>query len=278
MDYIEVELQLTPFHPWNEVFVAYLSELEFESFQDEIPLLKAYISVQNFDELKFNRLIAEFRLQNELTFTYSINKIPQQNWNEVWESQFEPVIIENKLRILAPFHEKTDFLGQTIIIEPKMSFGTGHHQTTYLMCKTMFELEFSNKVVLDMGSGTGVLAIMAEKLGARSVEAFDIEPWSVENCYENSEKNDCLKITSLLGDIDAVHGTYDVILANINKNVLKRHIPFYSQLIYFGGKLLLSGFFVSDEDEIKHCAIENGFEFLFSDNREGWSMLQFIKK
>lgn len=277
MDYIEVELHLTPFHPWNEVFVAYLSELEFESFQDEPPLLKAYISAQNFDESKFNLLIAELRMQNELAFTYLLNTIPQQNWNEVWESQFEPVIIENKLRILAPFHEKTEFSEQTIFIEPKMSFGTGHHQTTYLMCKTMFELEFRNKVVLDMGSGTGVLAIMAEKLGAKSVEAFDIEPWSVENCNENAQKNDCLKIASLLGDIDAVHGKYDVILANINKNVLKRHIPFYSKLIHFGGKLLLSGFFVSDEDEIKHCAIENGFECTFSDNRDGWSMLQFIK-
>jgi ribosomal protein L11 methyltransferase len=178
---------------------------------------------------------------------------------------------------MAPFHEKTDFVGQTIIIEPKMSFGTGHHQTTYLMCKKMFDLDLKNKVVLDMGSGTGVLAILAEKLEAKDIEAFDIELWSVENCDENAIKNECSKITSLLGDIEMVQGEYDVVLANINKNVLKRQIPFYSKLIRSNGKLLLSGFFVSDGDEIKYCAIENGFEFVNSDNREGWSMLHFTK-
>jgi ribosomal protein L11 methyltransferase len=146
------------------------------------------------------------------------------------------------------------------------------------MCKKMFDLDFKNKVVLDMGSGTGVLAILAEKLEAKDIEAFDIEPWSVENCDENAIKNECSKITSLLGDIEMVQGEYDVVLANINKNVLKRQIPFYSKLIRSNGKLLLSGFFVSDGDEIKDCAIENGFEFVNSDNREGWSMLHFIKK
>jgi ribosomal protein L11 methyltransferase len=277
MIYIEIEFKLAQFTPWNEVFVAYLSELEFESFQEDKPILRAYVAEHNFNNAKFESLMTELRLNKELEFSYELNKIPQQNWNAVWESQFEPVIIEDKLRIIAPFHEKTDFVGQTIIIEPKMSFGTGHHQTTYLMCKKMFDLDFKNKVVLDMGSGTGVLAILAEKLEAKDIEAFDIEPWSVENCDENAIKNECSKITSLLGDIEMVQGEYDVVLANINKNVLKRQIPFYSKLIRSNGKLLLSGFFVSDGDEIKYCAIENGFEFVNSDNREGWSMLHFTK-
>jgi ribosomal protein L11 methyltransferase len=277
MIYIEIEFKLAQFTPWNEVFVAYLSELEFESFQEDKPILRAYVAEHNFNNAKFESLMTELRLNKELEFSYELNKIPQQNWNAVWESQFEPVIIEDKLRIMAPFHEKTDFVGQTIIIEPKMSFGTGHHQTTYLMCKKMFDLDFKNKVVLDMGSGTGVLAILAEKLEAKDIEAFDIEPWSVENCDENAIKNECSKITSLLGDIEMVQGEYDVVLANINKNVLKRQIPFYSKLIRSNGKLLLSGFFVSDGDEIKYCAIENGFEFVNSDNREGWSMLHFTK-
>lgn len=277
MIYIEIEFKLAQFTPWNEVFVAYLSELEFESFQEDKPILRAYVAEHNFNNAKFESLMTELRLNKELEFSYELNKIPQQNWNAVWESQFEPVIIEDKLRIMAPFHEKTDFVAQTIIIEPKMSFGTGHHQTTYLMCKKMFDLDFKNKVVLDMGSGTGVLAILAEKLEAKDIEAFDIEPWSVENCDENAIKNECSKITSLLGDIEMVQGEYDVVLANINKNVLKRQIPFYSKLIRSNGKLLLSGFFVSDGDEIKDCAIENGFEFVNSDNREGWSMLHFTK-
>ncbi len=277
MNYIEIEFKLAQFTPWNEVFVAYLSELDFESFQEDNPILKAYVSEYNFNNDKFESLIAELRLNKELEFSFELNKIPQQNWNAVWESQFEPVIIEDKLRILAPFHEKTDFTGQSIIIEPKMSFGTGHHQTTYLMCKKMFDLDLKSKVILDMGSGTGVLAILAEKLGAKDIEAFDIEPWSVENCNENAIKNECSKITSLLGDIEMVKGEYDVILANINKNVLKRQIPFYSKLIRSNGELLLSGFFVSDGDEIKDCAVQNGFEFVNSADREGWSMLHFTK-
>lgn len=276
MNYIEVALHLNPFYPWNEVFVAYLSDLDFESFQEDKPILKAYISESHFNNLKFENLITEFR-SKELQFSYELNKIPQQNWNAVWESQFEPVIIENKLRILAPFHEKNNFFGKTIFIEPKMSFGTGHHQTTYLMCRTMFDLDLNNKFVLDMGSGTGVLAILAEQLGAKYIEAFDIEPWSVENCDENAIRNECTKIKSLLGDVDKVQGQFDVILANINKNVLKRHIPYYSQLIRSNGQLLLSGFFMSDGNEIKDCAMENGFEFVNSENQDGWSMHQFIK-
>lgn len=276
MNYIEVALHLNPFYPWNEVFVAYLSDLDFESFQEDKPILKAYISESHFNNLKFENLISELRAK-ELQFSYELNKIPQQNWNAVWESQFEPVIIENKLRILAPFHEKNNFIGKTIIIEPKMSFGTGHHQTTYLMCRTMFDLDLNNMFVLDMGSGTGVLAILAEQLGAKYIEAFDIEPWSVENCDENAIRNECTKINSLLGDVDKVQGQFDVILANINKNVLKRHIPYYSKLIRSNGQLLLSGFFMSDGNEIKDCAIENGFEFVNSENQDGWSMHQFIK-
>ena len=277
MNYLEVEFKLTPFNPWNEVFVAYLSEIDFESFQEATPVLRAYISENQYDNSRFERLISELKLNQDLNFSFQINKIPQQNWNAVWESQFEPVTIENKLQILAPFHEKSKFSGHTILIEPKMSFGTGHHHTTYLMCKSMFDLDLSEKAVLDMGSGTGVLAILAEKLGANQVKAFDIEPWSVENCDDNAKKNTCLKITSLLGDIDQVEGNFDVILANINKNVLKNQIPFYSKLIRSKGKLLLSGFFVSDEDELKNCAKEYGFDFQSSENREGWSMLQFNK-
>lgn len=277
MNYIEVEFNLNPFNPWNEVFVAYLSEMEFESFQEDNPILRAYVSEDSFNNSSFEGLMNEFKLQNELEFSFHLNKIPQQNWNAIWEAQFDPVTIENKLRILAPFHERQHFLGLTIIIEPKMSFGTGHHQTTYLMCNSMFDLNLKNKVVLDMGAGTGVLAILAEKLGAKEIAAFDIEPWSVDNCEENAKKNECSKIKSFLGDINQVSGEFDIILANINKNVLKHQIPYYSKLIKSNGNLLLSGFFTSDDLELKECAKENGFEFQFSNNDEGWSMLHFSK-
>jgi ribosomal protein L11 methyltransferase len=277
MNYIEVEFKLKPFNPWNEVFVAYLSDVGFESFQEENPTLKAYAAENSFENSNFDELIKGFQSNDDLEFSFQVNYIPQQNWNAVWESQFEPVIIENKLRILAPFHEQNQFSGQTIIIEPKMSFGTGHHQTTFLMCKSMFDMHLNDKVVLDMGSGTGVLAILAEKLGANSVFAYDIEPWSVENCNENAIKNACSKVQSFLGDIDQVSGEFDVIFANINKNVLKHQIPLYSKLIHSKGKLLLSGFFVSDENElIQHSKI-HGFEFDSSENKESWSILKFNK-
>jgi ribosomal protein L11 methyltransferase len=277
MNYIEVEFNLSPFNPWNEVLIAYLSEQDFESFQEEKPKVKAYIQEELFQKENFELILKELNSRKDLHFSYNLTLIPQQNWNSLWESQFEPVIIEDKLQIIAPFHRVNDFSGQIIVIEPKMSFGTGHHQTTYLMCKTMFDLDLKDQVVLDMGAGTGVLAILAEKLGALHVDAYDIEPWSVENCRENSEKNDCHNISSYLGDIDQVSGNFNLILANINKNVLKAHLPGYSNLLYSGGTLLLSGFFTSDENELKLAANENNLEFEYSQNREGWSMLKFIK-
>jgi ribosomal protein L11 methyltransferase len=277
MNYIEVEFTLTPFSPWNEVFVAYLSELEFESFQEENQVLRAYVSENDFDQSKFNQLMNELELQNELQFSFRVNNIEQQNWNAVWESQFEPVAIENKLQIIAPFHKMNDFSGETIVIEPKMSFGTGHHQTTYMMCKMMFDLNLNDNVVLDMGSGTGILAILAEKLGAKNIKAYDIEPWSVENCSENAKNNDCRKIESLLGDIDQVNEEFDIILANINKNILKKDIQYYSEKLVPKGRIFLSGFFTTDINEIKDVANINNLNFILSTNENEWAMMVFEK-
>lgn len=278
MDYIEVKIKIQPFSPWSEVLVAYLSEMDFESFQENNPELFAYVQKDLFKKDSFDNLLNELKENDNLIISSEIKSIEQQNWNAVWESQFEPVFVDENLQILAPFHQRNKFTGQTILIEPKMSFGTGHHQTTYLMCKEMFDLDFRNKKVLDMGSGTGVLAILAEKLGAIEIDAFDIEPWSVENCAENASKNECKNIKSFLGDIEKVDGPFDIILANINKNVLKSHMNSYSSLLNTDGVLLLSGFFKSDSDELIQFAALNSLLFIDIKEKEGWAMLKFKKK
>lgn len=277
MEYVELELKLEPFAPWNEVLVALLSEIDFESFQEIDSKLMAYIQKDLFRKEALDEILNDLKNRPDFTLSSQINFIEQQNWNAVWESQFEPVFVDDHLQILAPFHDSKEFKGKTIIIEPKMSFGTGHHQTTFLMCKEMFELDFENAKVLDMGSGTGILAILAEKLGASEIHAFDIEPWSVENCEDNSIKNQCVRIKNFLGDIDKVDGSFDYILANINKNVLKNHMKQYAEMLRASGTLLLSGFFQSDTEELKDFASNNTLTFIHMKEKEGWAMLKFKK-
>jgi len=276
--YTEFTFELQPFEPWNEILVAQLSELDFESFVEEEPFLKAYIQTDLLDENQVNKLVLDLKTENNhISFTFQ--EIKQQNWNAVWESQFEPVYVGEKLLIKAPFHNIEDFNGLVIEIEPKMSFGTGHHQTTHLMCEQILSMDLKDCSILDMGAGTGVLSILAEKLGSNYIEAVEIEEWSAENCAENATRNLCTKITSLFGDYDVVSNQlFDVILANINKNVLKSHLPFYSSKIEKDGILLLSGFFTTDNEELIAAANKVGFEFVVNHQKENWSLLKFIKK
>jgi ribosomal protein L11 methyltransferase len=159
-----------------------------------------------------------------------------------------------------------------------MSFGTGHHQTTFLMCEEMMAMNLKDLSIWDMGAGTGVLSILAEKLEADYIEAVEIESWSAENCAENAKRNNCFKIVSLFGDFDVVtNRQFDVILANINKNVLKSHLAFYASKLKARGKLLLSGFFTTDNEELTDLVEKEGLNFMKSENKENWSMLKFIK-
>ena len=195
MDYLELELKLSPLKPWSEIAIANLAELGFESFVDNSDGIMAYISNELFDKNRVNHLLNEI-MSEEVDYNVNFRVIPHQNWNATWESEFEPVHVGNKLSILAPFHDKSVANEIQIEIMPKMSFGTGHHQTTQLMCEWMFDLDFKEKSVLDMGAGTGVLAILAEKFGAKNVLAVDIEDWSAENIVENCKRNNCLNIES----------------------------------------------------------------------------------
>ena len=278
MDYIELDLHITPNKPWVDIAIANLAELGFDSFVENENGLLAYIPKNNFDESIVNEILIDI-MDVEVVYQSSTRSIPHQNWNATWESEFEPVHVADKLSILAPFHEKKDANDMQIEIMPKMSFGTGHHETTQIMCEQMFDVNFHEKKVLDMGAGTGVLAILAEKLGSKNILAVDIEDWSAENIVENSHRNDCSYIESRCGDIDCIsENGFDIILANINRNILLSQLPVYSSKIKKGGTLMLSGFLEGDVDILTSEASNNGFEFLGKKNKDVWFYLVFKKR
>lgn len=278
MDYLELIVTLQPVQPFGEILVAQLAECGFESFVDFENGIKAYGQTTLVTkELAFeNTFLSEKR--DDVKFQVEVNLIKHQNWNAQWESDFEPVFVEDKVSILAPFHDKSLAKGIIVEIQPQMSFGTGHHETTWMMSKALVETPDFPSTILDMGTGTGVLAILSEKLGAKSILAIDIEDWSVENTIENAQRNDCSKIEAKCGDVDLIRGQrFDLIVANINKNVLKAHMEHYSNALKESGKLLLSGFFDSDVDELKLIASQYNLKFdkLFTKNN--WAGIQLIK-
>ncbi len=278
MEYIEYQFYPVPFEPWNEIIVACLAEIGFESFMEEEQSVKAYIQTNLLEEEALNNLLNNWSNIDELVMKWSHERIAQQNWNAKWEADFVPVYIEDKLSIVAPFHDAAARRNRVIEIEPKMSFGTGHHQTTYLVCQKMFDLNFEDKLVLDMGTGTGVLAILAEQLGARKIMAIDIEPWSIENTMLNASRNNCVAIEGIVGGVDEIPELkYDFILANINKNVLKAQLPRYAQLLPIDGHLLLSGFFKTDVHELETLAIELGFSLISIEEKETWALMHLNK-
>ncbi|MDP5098489.1 MAG: 50S ribosomal protein L11 methyltransferase [Crocinitomicaceae bacterium] len=276
MDTVELNIQLSPKDPWSDIIIAELSEHGFDSFvtTDEGVLAYAPISI-NTDEV-----VKESLLGNPDGFECTIVKtiIPHQNWNAEWEKNFSPVFIEEYATILAPFHDGKDAVGMKVIIQPQMSFGTGHHQTTWMMTKALFELGEMPSTVLDMGTGTGVLAVYAAKLGAKEVLAIDIEEWSAENARENVERNGCSNIECLWGDIDLVKGrNFGLIIANINKNILKQHMEVYSNALETNGTLLLSGFFVTDVDEMTNYCEAYKLKQTKVFTKDEWACIQLIK-
>ena len=223
MSHLEFQFKITPLKPWTEILIAYLSEIDFHGFYEEDGILKAFISSTDFDELIFSSLLGSLEGE-DVEISYEKLEIENRNWNASWEANFDPVEIAQQLYIRAPFHEQKENFNSTIIIQPKMSFGTGHHQTTFLMCEAILRLDLVGKKVLDMGTGTGVLAILSEKKGSKDITAIDIEEWSIENCEENIVLNECTFIDTICGDVNLIDGKkFDVILANINKNILKKH-------------------------------------------------------
>ncbi len=277
MDYLELTIRLNPLRPFNEIIVAQLAEAGFESFVDTDEGVLAYGQVS---ETSVERALNETFLgeqRDDVVFSFESAIIESQNWNAAWESDFEPVFVEDHVSILAPFHDKSQAKGMIVEIQPKMSFGTGHHQTTWMMSKALFELDSIPANVLDMGTGTGVLAIIAEKLGATEITAIDIEDWSVESTIENAGRNNCKNIEVLHGDVDLIEGKlFGLILANINKNVLKAHIPFYAKTLENGGILMLSGFFDSDVEELLNFAKKYELKKEFVYFKDNWAAIKLV--
>ncbi len=278
MEYLELTISITPRNPWAEILTAELAELGFESFVDTEDGVQAYGALKN---INMDTVTDKSSLSSQIegvVFVVEQKIIPHQNWNAIWESDFHPVEVENYLSILAPFHSKEDKKGMIVEIQPQMSFGTGHHQTTWLMSKALFELESIPEKVLDMGTGTGVLAIIVEKLGAKSILAIDIEDWSVVNAIENSERNGCKNIEAVCGDVELIKGQiFGLIIANINKNVLKAHLEQYSLALEKNGVLLLSGFFESDVNELVTFASDFNLRMNKIYSKETWAGIQLIK-
>jgi ribosomal protein L11 methyltransferase len=278
MDYFELTITIEPRDPWSDILVAELAELGFESFVETESGIQAYAPVQIGD---VSSILKETCIHENASIQvmWKVEEIPHQNWNATWEESFDAVLVDSRLAIIAPFHNPADFEGrELIVIQPQMSFGTGHHQTTYLMSQYLMDLNPIPQKVLDMGTGTGVLAILAEKKGAEFILAVDIESWSVENALENATRNQCSKISGLLGDIDSIQeNNFGLILANINKNVLKRHLPDYAKLCLPGGLLYLSGFFTSDVQELEEVANQVGFELIETRDKETWASMKLKK-
>ena len=275
MSYLSYQFTVNPPEPGSEILMALISDYEFDSFDFNDFGFTAYIK----EESATNVDLSNFDF-DDFKFTVEIKKIPLTNWNAEWEKNFEPVLVDNLLSIRAPFHEANKNVKHEIVIMPKMSFGTGHHQTTRLVCKAMYENDFKNKRILDMGCGTGILAVLAKFLGASDILAIDIDEWSVENSIENCATNKCSDIVVKKSDVDSLtdEKPFDIIIANINKNILKLHLPVYSTKLVAGGKLFLSGFFTTDMDELKAVAESNDLKFVSFKNENEWAMMLLEKE
>ena len=277
MDFI----QITLFAPaeFNDILTAELSQYGYDTFMETDEGLCAYITEDIFSETDLHEVLNKYReVAGEIK--YAIEKIEKKNWNEEWEKNFEPLLIAGTCSVRASFHPKPDGVAYDIVINPKMSFGTGHHETTTLMIENQLEENHAGKRVLDMGCGTAILAILACKLDAAEILAVDIEDWTVENARENAELNNCSKIEVRLGDAAVIAGEqpFDIILANINRNVLLADLPVYAQILAPGGTLIMSGFYAEDLAMIKDKATSVGLSFRNNRIKNNWVSAVFDNK
>ena len=273
--YLGYYFKVNPLQPGVEILIAELGYAGFESFIETKEGVTAYIQKEEWDET----ILEDIRILNsdEFEITYAFDEIEQTNWNVEWEKNFNPIIVDDKCSVRAPFHEKpnTEF---DIIIEPKMSFGTGHHETTHMMIQHILKNEFSGKTVLDMGCGTGVLAILAEMKGASKIDAIDIDNWCYLNSLENVERNNCDNITVIEGEASLlINKKYDVIIANINRNILLNDMASYMNCLNDDGIILFSGFYQEDIPIIDAEVSKYGLTLYKIIERNNWVSLKYIK-
>lgn len=272
--YLEFDFKINPVQPWSEILMAELIEIGFDSFTEEYDGILGYIPEELFSE----DALKSIPLMNnpDVEISYSFALMPNINWNEEWEKNFTLINVENKVLIRAEFHQENPNLHE-IIIQPKMSFGTGHHPTTHLMIQQMLDMDFMDKKVLDMGCGTSVLGIFAKQKDASEVVAIDIDEWSVENSIENAERNN-VKLRISQGTADNLGGEdFDIILANINRNILISDIPTYVSVLRDKGKLLLSGLCFFDVEDILEVCDKQGLRLINKQQREEWCSLLLEK-
>lgn len=277
MKYVELCCSISnPSDDIVDILVAELAELGYDSFNTEGSVLLAYIPEASFVESDVKVVLSKYLPADG--FKLSWESMPDKNWNEVWESNFEPIVIDDRCSIRAPFHTNLPKTTFEIVIEPKMSFGTGHHATTHQMVEFVLDNEFKGLRVLDMGCGTGILAILAAMKGASHVLAIDNDDWAFENAEENVARNAPGKVDVKLGDAGLLGSEYfDVILANINRNILLADMESYFDVLVSGGLLFLSGILIEDIPVIINCAVGLGLTPLEQKDRKGWVALSFKK-
>lgn len=275
MDYARLQVICDP--DFSEILMAEVAEAGFDTFLETEGGFEAYTEQDKVDSVQLDFIKTKYGHVQPLIFFQ--DRVKKQNWNKEWEKNVEPIIVDDQCLIRAEFHKIDKKYPYEIVITPKMSFGTGHHQTTYLMIKAQMQIDHRNKLVMDAGCGTAILSIMASKRGARKVESFDIDDWSIENGNENAERNQCGNINIRKGTIRDFpwQEPFDIILANINKNVLLEEMAFYSGNLADGGQLLLSGFYEKDIPDLLKEASRFNFEHQAQDVREGWASLLLRK-
>ena len=273
--YLGYHFTIKPLELGSEILIAELGEKAFESFIETETGISAFVQkdLWNEDILEDIQILSN----PEFEISYTFEEIEQVNWNEEWEKNFEPIDVDGKCHVRAPFHEKTNAEFE-IVIEPKMSFGTGHHETTHMMIQHLLETDLVGKKTLDMGCGTAILAILAEMKGAQPIDAIDIDNWCYLNSIENAERNNCKHISVYEGEASLLVGKkYDVIIANINRNILLNDMQQYVDCLNENGILFLSGFYTEDIQVISESCTSKGLTYVKQFERNNWVALKFVK-
>jgi len=273
MKYEEVKIKIS--QDLIDIIIAELSSEGYDSFMETEEGVIAYIEESQFDLSRLKGILSKY---NSPDFTHG--PLEEKNWNEEWEKNFEPIFVDDKVVVRASFHKIPKQYDYEVVIDPKMSFGTGHHETTYMMIQNQLGVNHQGKKVMDAGTGTGILAILANKLGAKEIFAYDVEDWAFENLKENINLNGCNNIKVAKGTIEDVSIPFpscEIILANINKNVLLQEIPAYSRILVHGGHLVLSGFYEIDIDDLMKVADVNSLKLLNKKTRNNWASIVLQK-
>lgn len=273
MIYLEYKFRVEPLQPGVEILIAELGAAGFESFVENEDGVDAYIQKDEWQEDILDTI--HILNSDEFKIEFTSSEIEQINWNEEWEKNFTPIEVDGRCFVRAPFHNAGEYEYE-IVIEPKMSFGTGHHETTFMMLRYILENDFRNKSVLDMGCGTAVLAILAEMRGATTLDAIDIDEWCYENSIENIERNNCRNISVFQGDASLLKDRkYEIIIANINRNILLQDMHSYKESLKPGGELYLSGFYIEDLPVIKEACNNLGLSFVSHKEQNRWVAAKF---